>query len=563
MEKFYQDHSKEFTILFVASQAAGCLLMYILIILLFLSPKSFSVDSLVHPSGSPSPSTVVTICATVLAILTGSLVTECVEHYFWLKITQPNLDDKDRLTVEEVRALARWTVSPIRKVIYFFTGALYYFKPVGILLLAARFVATVLVSGITVTQPLGSTNISYPATAGLYSGWMDDSNSSQNGSNPYPWDTPGFVAATISLSSVSAPSVNTTCPTDYTGLSNKDCTAFASVGAIQATCTGRVFDDSAKPVGCLCNNTPPTYTIFHGNIESIFNLTDEGANLTTGTNYVFADFRTAYISDVFVQNSSGVFSEPGTGPGDFTVILGAWSAYHRAAEKKKVPIKSVGCRLEFGTKNVSQSNDGVPEIVPGSFVKSTSLLNESGLSDLAQIYGSNNSPWSFSGQLYEGENTIYQYPLGFLLLGEDASRDGTTVARLIEEAFDMATLMAWVSSPGSAKTTTVTTDYTLIYTYNPWILLVLIIPFLATVLGTYGKLRFGGYDVVLGYDPLAIASRGPTYSPDGPLGALSEEDQKKSAKTSTDVDGVPRWCIFESDRTSQPVMVQSGPNKNQ
>ncbi len=124
-------------------------------------------------------------------------------------------------------------------------------------------------------------------------------------------------------------------------------------------------------------------------------------------------------------------------------------------------------------------------------------------------------------------NSIYGKPIGKLLLGDSAS--ASTVAKRIETAFDRATLMAWSRSPSAVVRMVYRTEVTRIYVYDGRTLLMLLVPLLATLLtvAANGRWKIGGKEDVLGYDPLAIASRGPVWGLPESFVFLSAADNEK------------------------------------
>lgn len=137
MASFLERNSKAINTASSALLAVICLLMYALLGVLYVSPAAFGIDSFVHPPAQPSPQVVVSICAALLAAATGALVTRCVEHSFWLKLSRPVARER-RLAMAGVRDLAEWTVSPLRRFTYLFDGSDLPLRPAGVLLLAGH-----------------------------------------------------------------------------------------------------------------------------------------------------------------------------------------------------------------------------------------------------------------------------------------------------------------------------------------------------------------------------------------------------------------------------------------
>lgn len=96
-----------------------------------------------------------------------------------------------------------------------------------------------------------------------------------------------------------------------------------------------------------------------------------------------------------------------------------------------------------------------------------------------------------------------------MLLNPQANSSADEVGQRIESIFDTATLMAFVRSPDSVNVTITTTNNTPVYIFDLKVLIILPVPLLATVLGTFGRWRMAGNDIYIGYDPVEIARRGP------------------------------------------------------
>lgn len=545
MASFFERHSKAINVVCSIALAVACLLMYVLLVILYLDPAVFGVDSLVHPSSQPSPQVIVALCSAFLVAASSALVTRCVEQFFWLKLSQP-VDPDQTLTMGEVRDLAEWTVSPLRRFLYLFNGTSWVLKPTGILLLASAFVSTVLLSGISETG-IETTSLRHQAATNpvRFQGWLDASNSRYNSGSVR--DIPSEVAATLALSNLTAPSAATLCASDVT------CRAEATVSTIRATCVSWTVDNTVDPVGCECSDTYFS-KIFHSTTDSIFK-TDYGVSLSSGSPYMYVNFSTAYIGGTYDPNvgSSGGSGRPGSGPGDFAMILGAWTTAERSPP---APINVVDCQLHFGTQRVLQVGQDTPSIVPDSFVKSKQPASAEGsLLALSRAYGEKDvSPWSFGiGRVSTGPDALYEKPVAFLLLGQNANRTAGDVAARIVKAVDMAALMSWARSPGSADVDYTQTRTVRVYVYQRWVLLMLLVPLLATVLGTVGKISVGGKDLVPGYDPLVIASRGPVIGvEDLSRGISGANEQKKVAGVFYEEHGVMRHGFICADQV-QPM----------
>lgn len=75
----------------------------------------------------------------------------------------------------------------------------------------------------------------------------------------------------------------------------------------------------------------------------------------------------------------------------------------------------------------------------------------------------------------------------------------------------MATLPAFSRRPDAANVTVTTTSRQTFWTYDPRVLGMLIVPFLATVAVIVGRMSVAGHDVVVGYNHPTIARKGPGF----------------------------------------------------
>jgi hypothetical protein len=99
--------------------------------------------------------------------------------------------------------------------------------------------------------------------------------------------------------------------------------------------------------------------------------------------------------------------------------------------------------------------------------------------------------------------------------------------------------MAFSRSPYTSSLTIVTTDSLPVYVYDARVLAILLVPFLATVLGTWGRWRVTGNDVFVGYDPVEIARRGPVVG-------MSEASEVRDAGMREALDGRKVWVVRET-----------------
>lgn len=134
------------------------------------------------------------------------------------------------------------------------------------------------------------------------------------------------------------------------------------------------------------------------------------------------------------------------------------------------------------------------------------------------------------GATSTGGTVLYTVPIAFLLLGEQAAATADDVASSIENSLQMATLMAWARAPEAADIQYTRTNVKRTYVYDRWVLLMLLVPALATALGTGGKWAVGPREMVPGYDPLVIASRGAVVGAGCLIGGITGENEKRRVK---------------------------------
>ncbi len=174
---------------------------------------------------------------------------------------------------------------------------------------------------------------------------------------------------------------------------------------------------------------------------------------------------------------------------------------------------------------VTQNGTSTPSLVPGSFQKSSSAPTDVGYVSLHRIYlEAETAPYTFSASSGTGDqaDSLYNSPLATLLLHAKANTSAQAVAAQIEEIFDLATLLAFSREPGASNLEMAFTSTRIQYTYEPRVLAILLVPLIATLLGTWGRWRVEGDDVVLGYNPVKIAMRGPVEG--AAQGSSGEED---------------------------------------
>jgi hypothetical protein len=372
--------------------------------------------------------------------------------------------------------------------VYVVSGQSWLLKIGGILLFATAIINPVLLSGISQSQS-GTIEIAYEEhLIPMFSGRFDRGNRRYNGGSFR--DNPTAIAALASLSNLTPP-VAPVCDSD-------SCHVEARTAAIVAECKSYVQDNPDRIGTSFSNRITRS---FCSRLNSALCV-----SLDRGSPAAYANFTSGDLSD----------SDPELAPGDWSIIFGAWVS---GVESSSGPyeISMVDCGLTIGNLTVRQRGSNPPSIVQGSYQKanwsvSTDTQNPS-LFQLNRIYrefGRTNSPFSFDARsVGTGGNSLYLFPVGFMLLGDDATDPADVVARRIEASFDMATLSAFAKLPNATDLTTTIESRTPIYVYNPKVLAVLLVPLIATILAAWGRWRIGDDSVVVGYDPIEIARRGP------------------------------------------------------
>jgi len=456
------------------------LLSYILIIILYISPESYHIRSLLEPSASGiKPATTVTLITAVLAAATSSLATRCVEQSLWLKLTSRAATKS--LTAGESRRLAQWSISPLAHLTYVFDGDSWRLKFGGILLIALSIVGPVLVSGISPVESFNTSQTSQKRDTDTWAGWLGTANNAYNGGNFQ--DVPGITAALATLSTLSPPA-SPFC-------SDSRCQVDAIVASIQATCGHSYFKYLNPPL-----DTDQDYYKFCSDLNPDICTTVGGWGP-----YSYANFSSGFPADCGERCPVG----------DFAVIFGT---FINGTKTGKGPWYQniVDCSLSYGTIPIHQVGQNTPILDRWNFEKSSHKLDTS-VGPLRRIYTSSyqRSPYTFSASsgTGDGSDTLYDSAVATLLLGEKASTSSEEVARRIENIFDMATVLAFSRASNASDLTITTREPLTKYVYDKRVVAILLVPFFASILGTWGKWRVEGTEQVIGYDPVAIAERGP------------------------------------------------------
>ena len=210
--------------------------------------------------------------------------------------------------------------------------------------------------------------------------------------------------------------------------------------------------------------------------------------------------------------------EPLYPPGDFAIVFGELISSNAPEDCRDrnltAPTKyTVDCRVSYGNVNIKQKDSG-PQLNRMSFVKSSAPVGEQG--SLASLWqygflghgGLKYSPYTFA---YTRSDPSTMTPLSRYLVLLEISPDDVNatakVGRTIEANFDTTTLFAFARAPHAANVHVESYPSENVWGYDPRVLFVLVLPFLAKVfvLSTHWGVQSG--DVVLGYDHVLIARR--------------------------------------------------------
>ncbi|KAF3935248.1 hypothetical protein ABW19_dt0202693 [Dactylella cylindrospora] len=477
-------YSREIKLLVILALSILILASYGVIIILFLRPSVFGLNSLIRPGQIALPYTTFTpavFVALLSAILTGStvtLVTRCVDDSLWRLLTPR--DRKARLTIAETRNLAQWSISTAARCYYIFLGDSWALKFSGICIISFAVVNPILLSGISQTTLVSKKTTFQPRTSPyLWDGFLDNANTWYSSGTVR--DLRGETAFLVSLNALNAPAA-TVCPDDL-------CSVNARMAGYQAECESSTINKLVyKPVSggyseaTLCSSYSD---------EVCVRLIDGDPNID-------ASFTNLNASTARY--------------GDFTTIFGAYK-YNWASARTTITYL-INCKVYYGWVNLTQTGQNPPEVVRSSFKigKSDELVPFTNY--LGRIYGDydlrGQSSWNFTGGSYGANGEILvKYPVGLALLGWKSNYDGPTVARRIERAWDVNNLFAFARAVNTTDLSKTIETRTPIYIYNQKVLLVLLVPLVATILGVWGRWYVLGDDMMPGYDPVRIARWGP------------------------------------------------------
>jgi hypothetical protein len=488
--------------------ACLCLVSYALLIVIFVDSEALHIRSLVTVvPGELKPAVAISLLAALLTASSSALVTRCVEQSLWLTLSAAH--PARRLTVGESHRLAQWSVSPLARLSYPFRGHSWALKFSGIFLLLTAALGPVLVSGVSQRNATSITSSSQAQVRPSYSGFLDTANVLYNGGN-YK-DVPMMISAIASMSNLSAPSAPV--------CTSESCSVTAQVASIRADCSST---ETANPhrIGGVASGDSTSSSEFCSSLNP-----DICRSLVSSNPAVYANFTT------------GPSGGPGCDPqnpsstpcpaGSWATIFGVW--VNDGAGTKSTGtgnLKTVDCALTYGNVTVEQAGTGTPSLDRDSFVKSAytwssytagawqRIYIEIGNDGQGNIANSDDSgvtpaPYCFNGAVVAtGANTLFKDPIGPSLLGDHAGDAADAVARRIERNFDMATLFAFSRVPEASRLEYEETTEVPMWVYNWKVLLALLAPVIASVLGMAGRCRVPGKDVNIGYNPVEIARRG-------------------------------------------------------
>lgn len=193
----FKKHSRAINILTEITLVLIIFLCYALYIILFVSPSTYVLDSLITPAARGlKPTTAVTLISTLFVAATSALVTKGVEQSLWLKLSPRNINKP--LTWSETHRLAQWSVSPISHLVYLFDGSFILLKIAGPLLVAIVIVSPVLISGVSVSTSSTSSIAESPrrSTRGTATSTLQTNNTTAEVSKISPTKSPPSPTST-------------------------------------------------------------------------------------------------------------------------------------------------------------------------------------------------------------------------------------------------------------------------------------------------------------------------------------------------------------------------------
>ncbi|KFY20525.1 hypothetical protein V491_03650 [Pseudogymnoascus sp. VKM F-3775] len=377
----------------------------------------------------------------------------------------------------------------LAKILYIFDGSSWLLKFTGVMVIGLAILGPVLVSGISQGEIVTATTQSIPSSSDVWSGWITAANQQYSGGNFR--DVPRETAALAYLNNLTTPGSRV--------CSNGNCSVTGLTASIHATCQAISQPHSTMYNSDLPNLINETYTSTYQPNALVA--------LSSGAPYTYANFTSYY--------APGCETVAGNcAPGSFAIIFGAF------VNQTDVPngpyyLNTVDCILAFGTASITQTGGNEPVSREGSFVQNMSSIYRPGtIGALSRIYTKDPQytlQWNFNAAtgMGDGADSLYNSALATLLSMPKAKSSGIHVARSIVRIFEMSTLMAFSRVPYASGLAVSTTTSPPVHVYDRLVLAILLLPLVATLLGTLGRWRITGKDIFVGYDPVEIARRGP------------------------------------------------------
>lgn len=511
--------TKAFSVFVSVALLCASIVCYALLVILYLSPQIYHLDSLIHPNanhlGAIKPTVAVGLIAALLSASTSGLVTRSVEHSLWRKLAPRNV--RTKLTVGESHRLAQWCISPLSRLTYVLEGCSWRLRFSGLFLLAMSIVGPVLLTGISQHISTDTSTSISDATQDQFAGFMDKSNMAYNGGNFR--DNLHEIAALASMSNLTTPSAPLCPPSD------DRCVITAKAASIYATCTPSILDNPDK-IGIAYGATS------NGTLCSSYN-DNLCVTLTSSSSATIANFTTGWTATCLAN-----LSDPSCN-GWWSVVFGAWTPIIGSDGSYVPQINTVDCLLLMGNATITQVGAAPPTLDRGSFARADYTL----FGAWRRIYTSDAyaSPYTFAAQVGGAAfNSLYQFPVGLFLLNylniNDTASNAPAVARRLERNFDAAALMAFVRAPTASRIAIESSDRTQVWAYDKAVLAILLVPLLATVMALWGRWRVEGREVCVGYDPVEIAARGLVQEEPVSAGEGTTTEGKGSAASDAAVD---------------------------
>jgi hypothetical protein len=493
VDQWLATHPRLLKVITLGFIASVIVVSYLVLLVLFLKPEALLIDSLLYPAGNTTTSPRLTppiLVAIFSALLTGStvaIVTRCVEENLWYALTPRN--SRAGITVAESRWLAQWSISAAARLQYLVLGGSWLLRFSGLCILFFAAVSPVLLKGIAQVERTVSASTYQPRSDpfAYWTGFVDDSNAARWGGTLR--DLPGEAAFLASMSGLSAPPIDV-CDAGET------CRVNARMAGFQTICKSEKFDNPNK-VGIKDSDK-----LYREQFCSSLN-SRACVDLVRGDSATSVNFTSAAPGD-------------STAGGEFAVIYGAFTSRYRDT-LSDYSIYTVDCEVRYGFVNVTQDGIHPPTIQRDTFrVAPTSQLNTTRMGFLPYLYQNTDavvySPFAFvGGAASAGTEIIFKYPIGAALIGPNAMRTGSDVAQRVEAAWDMDNLFAFSRWANTTDRLITRETPRMVYVYDAKVLLVLVLPLLATILGVWKRWQVLGPELMLGYDPVKIARCGPVF----------------------------------------------------